>query len=178
MTRRRGVRRRQRTVATFSVATRSLAAAARRRGGRESRVPEATVAACRSRRAAFRLARITLNLKINRSNATTSDRPSPPTFPRSIAQVTVGENEAGESAIRRFRRAVMNSGHINETRRRRYFENPQDIKKRKQSTPRKKKGAKPRTAAQALAEKEQAAMNPRERRGGFGNANNGGEGRR
>ena len=67
---------------------------------------------------------------------------------------------------------------VPQTRRRRYFENVQDIKKRKQSTPRKKKGAKPRTAAQALAEKEQAAMNPRERRGGFGNANNGGEGRR
>ena len=31
-------------------------------------------------------------------------------------QVTVGENENGESAIRRFRRAVMNSGHINEVR--------------------------------------------------------------
>eukprot|EP00230_Micromonas_polaris_P003064 CAMPEP_0119224266 /NCGR_PEP_ID=MMETSP1327-20130426/33578_1 /TAXON_ID=38833 /ORGANISM="Micromonas pusilla, Strain RCC2306" /LENGTH=132 /DNA_ID=CAMNT_0007222543 /DNA_START=400 /DNA_END=798 /DNA_ORIENTATION=+ len=76
------------------------------------------------------------------------------------AEVTVGENENGESAIRRFRRAVMNSGHINETRRRRYFENVQDIKKRKQSTPRKKKGGKPRTAAQALAEKEQAASNP------------------
>mmetsp|Transcript_1847 Transcript_1847/g.7432 ORF Transcript_1847/g.7432 Transcript_1847/m.7432 type:complete len:111 (-) Transcript_1847:240-572(-) len=83
------------------------------------------------------------------------------------AEVTVGENENGESAIRRFRRAVMSSGHINETRRRRYFENPQDIKKRKQSTPRKKKGAKPRTAAQALAEKEQAAMNQGQgRRGG------------
>lgn len=56
-----------------------------------------------------------------------------------------------------------------QTRRRRYFENPQDIKKRKQSTPRKKKGAKPRTAAQALAEKEQAALNPGGRggRGGF-----------
>jgi hypothetical protein len=32
-------------------------------------------------------------------------------------QVTVGENEAGESAIRRFRRAVMSSGHILEVRR-------------------------------------------------------------
>ena len=58
------------------------------------------------------------------------------------------------------------SVHPLQTRRRRYFENPQDIKKRKQSTPRKKKGAKPRTAAQALAEKEQAALNPGGRRGG------------
>ena len=48
---------------------------------------------------------------------------------------------------------------VPQTRRRRYFENVQDIKKRKQSTPRKKKGGKPRTAAQALADKEQAAMN-------------------
>jgi hypothetical protein len=57
---------------------------------------------------------------------------------------------------------------LSQTRRRRYFENPQDIKKRKQSTPRKKKGAKPRTAAQALAEKEQAALNPGGRRTGGG----------
>ena len=48
----------------------------------------------------------------------------------------------------------MNSGHINEVRRRRYFENKQDILKRKQSTPRKLKGPKPRTAAQAIADKE------------------------
>ena len=56
---------------------------------------------------------------------------------------------------------------VPQTRRRRYFENVQDIKKRKQSTPRKKKGGKPRTAAQALADKEQAAMNQGQgRRGG------------
>ena len=32
-----------------------------------------------------------------------------------------------EAALRRFRKQVMNSGHINEVRRRRYFENKQDI---------------------------------------------------
>lgn len=32
------------------------------------------------------------------------------------AQVTVGENENAESAIRRFRKAVMSSGHIQEVR--------------------------------------------------------------
>ena len=37
----------------------------------------------------------------------------------SYPQITVGENENGESAIRRFRRAVMSSGHINEVRTRR-----------------------------------------------------------
>jgi ribosomal protein S21 len=31
-------------------------------------------------------------------------------------QVVVGENENGESAIRRFRKAVMSSGHIQEVR--------------------------------------------------------------
>ena len=33
------------------------------------------------------------------------------------AQVQVGENENAESAIRRFRKAVMSSGHIQEVRR-------------------------------------------------------------
>ena len=70
-------------------------------------------------------------------------------------EINVGEGENGEAALRRFRKQVMNSGHINEVRRRRYFfENKQDILKRKQSTPRKLKGPKPRTAAQALADKE------------------------
>jgi ribosomal protein S21 len=69
-------------------------------------------------------------------------------------EINVGEGENGEAALRRFRKQVMNSGHINEVRRRRYFENKQDILKRKQSTPRKLKGPKPRTMAQALADKE------------------------
>jgi hypothetical protein len=53
-----------------------------------------------------------------------------------------------------------------QTRRRRYFENKQDILKRKQSTPRNKKGGKPKTAAQAIAEKEAAALNPQGQRAG------------
>jgi hypothetical protein len=56
--------------------------------------------------------------------------------------------------------------HPTQTRRRRYFENKQDILKRKQSTPRNKKGGKPRTAAQAIADKEAAALNPQGQRGG------------
>ena len=55
-----------------------------------------------------------------------------------------------------------------QTRRRRYFENKQDILKRKQSTPRNKKGGKPKTAAQAIAEKEATALNPQGQRGGGG----------
>ena len=55
-----------------------------------------------------------------------------------------------------------------QTRRRRYFENKQDILKRKQSTPRNKKGGKPKTAAQPIAEKEAAALNPQGQRGGGG----------
>jgi ribosomal protein S21 len=69
-------------------------------------------------------------------------------------EINVGEGENGESALRRFRKQVMNSGHINEVRRRRYFENKQDILKRKQSTPRKPKGPNPRTMQQAIADKE------------------------
>jgi hypothetical protein len=58
-----------------------------------------------------------------------------------------------------------------QTRRRRYFENKQDVLKRKQSTPRNKKGGKPKTAAQALAEKEAAALNPQGQRGPGGRRN-------
>jgi len=47
-------------------------------------------------------------------------------------EVVVGETEPAESAIRRFRRAVMQAGVIPEVRRRRYFETPQDIMKRKE----------------------------------------------
>ncbi|KAK3270072.1 hypothetical protein CYMTET_21513 [Cymbomonas tetramitiformis] len=46
-------------------------------------------------------------------------------------EVVVGENEPVESAIRRFRRSMMSANVIPEVRRRRYFETPQDIKKRK-----------------------------------------------
>ncbi len=37
-------------------------------------------------------------------------------MPTRANQVTVGENENAESAIRRFRKAVMSSGHIQEVR--------------------------------------------------------------
>ncbi|KAI5072221.1 hypothetical protein GOP47_0012327 [Adiantum capillus-veneris] len=46
-------------------------------------------------------------------------------------QIFVGENEPADSVVRRFRRAVMQAGIIAECRRRRFFETPQDIAKRK-----------------------------------------------
>ena len=47
-------------------------------------------------------------------------------------QCVIGEKESVEAALRRFRREVMSSECINEVRRRRYFEDAQDIKKRKE----------------------------------------------
>lgn len=47
-------------------------------------------------------------------------------------QIFVGETESADSVVRRFRRQVMDAGIIFECRRRRYFETPQDIVKRKQ----------------------------------------------
>eukprot|EP00873_Tetraselmis_striata_P044345 jgi/Tetstr1/464609/TSEL_009364.t2 len=46
-------------------------------------------------------------------------------------EVAVGVDEPADSALRRFRRAVTSSGVIPELRRRRYFENTQDMRKRK-----------------------------------------------
>jgi ribosomal protein S21 len=55
------------------------------------------------------------------------------------AQVFVGEDEPADSVVRRFRKAVMMAGVIPECRRRRFFETPQDIVKRKQQNARRKK---------------------------------------
>ncbi|KAL4445775.1 hypothetical protein ABPG77_008974 [Micractinium sp. CCAP 211/92] len=46
-------------------------------------------------------------------------------------QVVVGEDEPQDNALKRFRREVMTAGVIPEVRRRRYFENAVDAKKRK-----------------------------------------------
>mmetsp|Transcript_20661 Transcript_20661/g.33255 ORF Transcript_20661/g.33255 Transcript_20661/m.33255 type:complete len:109 (-) Transcript_20661:282-608(-) len=46
-------------------------------------------------------------------------------------KVTVGDGEPIESAIRRFKREVNNSGHLMELRHKRYFETTQEKKKRK-----------------------------------------------
>ena len=46
-------------------------------------------------------------------------------------KVEVGEGEPIESALRRFKRQVNQSGHLMELRHRRYFENSQERKKRK-----------------------------------------------
>lgn len=45
--------------------------------------------------------------------------------------VVVGDGEPIESALRRFKRQVNKSGHLMELRHKRYFENPQERKKRK-----------------------------------------------
>ncbi|KAI3438570.1 hypothetical protein D9Q98_000997 [Chlorella vulgaris] len=46
-------------------------------------------------------------------------------------QIVVGEDEPQDNAMKRFRREVMTAGLIPEVRRRRYFENTVDMKKRK-----------------------------------------------
>lgn len=46
-------------------------------------------------------------------------------------KVDVGDGEPIESALRRFKRAVSNSGHLMELRHKRYFENSVEKKKRK-----------------------------------------------
>eukprot|EP00245_Coleochaete_scutata_P006552 TRINITY_DN21028_c0_g1_i1.p2 TRINITY_DN21028_c0_g1~~TRINITY_DN21028_c0_g1_i1.p2 ORF type:complete len:190 (-),score=36.69 TRINITY_DN21028_c0_g1_i1:403-972(-) len=55
------------------------------------------------------------------------------------AQVFVSETESAESVVRRFRRAYMQAGVVQECKRRQYFETPQDIKKRKQENARRQR---------------------------------------
>ena len=49
-----------------------------------------------------------------------------------LTQVTIGENEGVESALRRFKREVIKSGIFNELRRIRHHETPVEKYKRKQ----------------------------------------------
>merc|ERR1712087_1053427 len=46
-------------------------------------------------------------------------------------KVVIGDGEPIESALRRFKRVVSNSGHLQELRHKRYFENKQERMKRK-----------------------------------------------
>lgn len=46
-------------------------------------------------------------------------------------KVLVGDGEPIESALRRFKRECNKSGHLMELRHKRFFENPQERKKRK-----------------------------------------------
>jgi len=45
--------------------------------------------------------------------------------------IEIGDGESIESAMRRFKKEVNKSGHLMELRHRRYFENGQEVKKRK-----------------------------------------------
>jgi small subunit ribosomal protein S21 len=45
--------------------------------------------------------------------------------------VDIGDGEPIESALRRFKREVSKSSHLMDLRHKRYFENPQEKKKRK-----------------------------------------------
>ena len=51
--------------------------------------------------------------------------------PLMYVKVNVGDNEPIESAMRRFKKEVMKSGHLMELRHRRHFENNQEKVKRK-----------------------------------------------
>ncbi|OEU11910.1 hypothetical protein FRACYDRAFT_263343 [Fragilariopsis cylindrus CCMP1102] len=69
--------------------------------------------------------------------STTAFAPAMHSAPRPITsldvniKVNVGDGEPIESALRRFKRAVSNSGHMMELRHKRYFENKQEKTKRK-----------------------------------------------
>ena len=48
-----------------------------------------------------------------------------------MTQVTVGENEGIESALRRFKRSCEKAGILSEVRRREFYEKPTSVRKRK-----------------------------------------------
>ncbi|XP_057817263.1 small ribosomal subunit protein bS21c [Cryptomeria japonica] len=57
------------------------------------------------------------------------------------AEIFVGPDESDESIVKRFRKAMWNSGAFGEMRRRRFYENKQDIRKRKIQVAKKTKNA-------------------------------------
>lgn len=63
------------------------------------------------------------------------------------AQITVQDNESEEWLVNRFRREVIRSGVFRECKRRRFFENNQDKKRRMGTISKKKKKRKARQAA-------------------------------
>jgi small subunit ribosomal protein S21 len=55
-----------------------------------------------------------------------------------VTDVTVGENESFESALRRFNKKVQQDGILAEARRREYYEKPSVTRKRKEAARRRK----------------------------------------
>ncbi|HEY9675559.1 MAG TPA: 30S ribosomal protein S21 [Waterburya sp.] len=55
-----------------------------------------------------------------------------------MTQIVVGQNEAIESALRRFKRQVSKAGILTDARRHRHFETPVEKRKRKEIARRKK----------------------------------------
>ena len=57
-----------------------------------------------------------------------------------MAKVRVRDNESIESALRRFKNTCRKSGVFAETKKRRFYEKPSEIRKRKRASRDKKKG--------------------------------------
>ncbi|MBF6612227.1 MAG: 30S ribosomal protein S21 [Chloroflexi bacterium] len=55
-----------------------------------------------------------------------------------MAEVTVGDNESFENALRRFNKKVQQDGILAEARRREYYEKPSVLRKRKEAARRRK----------------------------------------
>ncbi len=55
-----------------------------------------------------------------------------------MPQVTIGDNESLESALKRFKRQCERSGYMAEIRKNRYFEKPSDRKKRRMNAARRR----------------------------------------
>jgi ribosomal protein S21 len=72
-----------------------------------------------------------------------------------FVQIVVGPDEPQDSAMKRFRREVMSAGLVQEVRRRRYFENSVDARKRKEKDcrikTRRDRKFPPRTYSQTMA---------------------------
>jgi small subunit ribosomal protein S21 len=55
-----------------------------------------------------------------------------------VSEVTVGDNESFESALRRFNKKVQQDGILAEARRREFYEKPSVLRKRKEAARRRK----------------------------------------
>lgn len=57
---------------------------------------------------------------------------------RALVEVRVEENEPIESALKRFKKMVQNSGLISEMKKREFYEKPSERRKKKEAAARKK----------------------------------------
>ncbi len=68
---------------------------------------------------------------------------------KSVIEVTLGENDRLDWALKQFRRKLIRSGLLKEIKKKRFYEKPSEARKRKQAAARRRSGRARRAAQRA-----------------------------